>query len=105
MIETKFCFKCGSKIDKEAVICVKCGVMQPSTGANKICGKGKNKLTAGLLGILLGGFGIHKFYLGSSGLGILYILFSWTGISVIIGIIEGIIYLCMTDEEFNSKYN
>ncbi|MBA2874203.1 TM2 domain-containing protein [Thermaerobacillus caldiproteolyticus] len=65
----------------------------------------KNKIVAGLLAILLGGLGIHKFYLGKLGQGILYLLFSWTGIPSIIGFIEGILYLVKSDEKFNQKYN
>ena len=64
----------------------------------------RTKTTAGILGILLGGFGVHKFYLGNIGLGIVYILFSWTTIPALIGLIEGIIYLTMTDEAFREKY-
>ncbi|WP_064468002.1 TM2 domain-containing protein [Lederbergia galactosidilytica] len=51
----------------------------------------KNKVVAGLLGIFLGGFGVHKFYLGQIGLGVVYLLFCWTTIPGIIGFIEGII--------------
>ena len=58
---------------------------------------------AGVLAILLGGLGIHKFYLGKIGLGIVYLLFCWTGIQAIIGLIEGIIYLCSNDENFQLK--
>lgn len=65
---------------------------------------GKNRLVAGLLAILLGGLGLHKFYLGRIGMGILYLLFSWTIIPSIIGIIEGINYLVMTDDAFAYKY-
>lgn len=64
-----------------------------------------NKLTAGLLALFLGGFGIHKFYLGESSSGIWYLLFCWTGITEIIGFIDGIQYLVMSDEEFDRKYN
>jgi TM2 domain-containing membrane protein YozV len=64
-----------------------------------------NKIAAGVLAILLGGIGIHKFYLGQTGRGILYLLFFWTGIPALIGLIEGIIYLTMTDEVFDSKFN
>ena len=67
-------------------------------------GAGKSKIAAGILGILLGAFGVHKFYLGKIGLGILYLLFFWTGIPGIIGLIEGIIYLTMSDEDFRAKY-
>jgi TM2 domain-containing membrane protein YozV len=64
----------------------------------------KSRVTAGILGILLGGFGVHKFYLGKIGMGILYLLFCWTGIPGVVGLIEGIIYLTKTDEEFNRLY-
>ena len=63
-----------------------------------------NKLGAGLFGILLGGFGAHKFYLGQIGMGIVYLLFCWTGIPSIIGLIEGILYLTMNDYEFMERY-
>ena len=66
--------------------------------------KRKSRVTAGVLGILLGGWGIHKFYLGKTGMGILYILFCWTYIPAIAGFIEGISYLCQSDEKFWSKY-
>ena len=64
----------------------------------------RNRVTAGVLAILLGGIGAHKFYLGQSGQGILYLLFCWTGIPLLIGIIEGVIYLSMTEADFQNKY-
>lgn len=64
----------------------------------------KSKVVAGILGILLGGWGIHKFYLGKVGAGILHILFWWTGIPTIIGVIEGIIYLVSDEKTFQQKY-
>lgn len=64
----------------------------------------KSKVTAGVLGILLGGLGIHKFYLNKPGQGVLYLLFCWTGVPAIIGLIEGIIYLCADDQTFYYKY-
>lgn len=65
----------------------------------------KSKTTSGVLGILLGGFGAHKFYLGKHGKGVLYLLTSWTGIPGIIGLIEGIQYLTMDEAKFNEKFN
>lgn len=65
----------------------------------------KNKAVAGILAILLGGIGAHKFYLGNIGMGILYLLFVWTGIPAIIGLIEGITYLCSNDENFQLKHH
>jgi TM2 domain-containing membrane protein YozV len=64
----------------------------------------KSRIAAGVFAIVLGGLGIHKFYLGKVGWGILYILFCWTAIPSIIGFIEGILYLTATDEEFYDKY-
>ena len=64
----------------------------------------KSRITAGILAILLGDFGIHKFYLGKIGQGIVYLIFCWTGIPAIIGLVEGILYLLMKDEEFAQKY-
>lgn len=64
----------------------------------------KNKVVAGILGILLGGLGIHKFYMGQIGMGVLYLVFCWTGIPVIVGFIEGIVYLCSNDHNFQVKH-
>ena len=50
----------------------------------------KDKKVFGLLAILCGGFGIHKFYEGKIGMGFLYLIFCWTFIPAIISLIEGI---------------
>lgn len=65
----------------------------------------KSKVAAGLLAIFLGGLGIHKFYLGKVGMGILYLVFCWTYIPGIIAFVEGIIYLCSNDENFQLKHH
>ena len=64
------------------------------------------KTTAGILAIILGGLGIHKFYLGYTGAGILQLLISIVtcGAGSVIGLAEGIIYLTKTDEEFVATY-
>ena len=65
----------------------------------------QKKLVAGILGILLGGLGIHKFYLGYITAGIIQLVLSFfCGIGGIIGLIEGIIYLVKSDDEFESVY-
>jgi len=51
----------------------------------------KNPTAAVLLALFLGGVGAHKFYMGQIGLGIVYLLFSWTGIPMIIALIEAFI--------------
>lgn len=65
----------------------------------------KSKTSTALLAIFLGGFGIHRFYLGQTLLGILYLLFSWTFIPAFIGLIDFVVFLVMDEEKFNAKYN
>ncbi len=68
------------------------------------------KLSAGLCGILLGCFGIHKFLLGYSNAGIITIVITVVtcgaggAIMGIIGLIEGIVYLTMSDDQFYETY-
>lgn len=64
------------------------------------------KMPAGLCGILLGGFGVHKFILGYTTEGIIQIVLTLVtcGAAGIIGLIEGIIYLTKSDEEFYNTY-
>ena len=73
----------------------------------------KNRFIAALLAIFLGGFGVHKFYLGKWN-GIFYLLLCWTYVPVIIAFIEGVLYLVVstfqrkeisrTPERLCSKY-
>ena len=63
----------------------------------------KSKVVAGILALFFGGLGVHKFYLGKTGSGILYLVFCWTFIPALIGFVEGIIYLCENDENFQLK--
>ena len=65
----------------------------------------KQRTTAIILAWLLGGLGIHRIYLGDTLLGFIYMLFCWTFIPAIIAFIEGIIYACMSDLEFDTRYN
>ncbi|ANC36146.1 MULTISPECIES: TM2 domain-containing protein [Gammaproteobacteria] len=100
MVPTKFCYACGQQIDARAEICPKCGVRQQDA---KVNGK-KSKIAAGIFALFLGGIGVHKFYLGKVGMGILYLIFCWTLLPAIIAFFEGIIYLCTSDEDFAKKY-
>ncbi|MCO4783150.1 MAG: NINE protein [Candidatus Cloacimonetes bacterium] len=65
----------------------------------------KNKLAAAVLAFFLGGFGVHKFYLGRPFMGLLYLLFCWTGIPSFISVIEAVILLISSEEQFHLKYN
>ncbi len=115
-----FCRNCGNSMDNNAAVCIKCGVATgqgvnfcPNCGAQtqpnaSVCtqcgvalsqpipqGEQKSKMTAGLLGILLGGFGVHNFYLGYTGKGIAQIALTLLlcGSGYLWGFIEGIMIL------------
>ncbi len=66
----------------------------------------EKKVVAGILGILLGGLGIHKFYLGYTNAGIIQIVITFCtfGLGGLIGLVEGIIYLTKSDEDFVQTY-
>jgi TM2 domain-containing membrane protein YozV len=72
--------------------------------------RASNKIPAGICGIILGGLGVHKFILGYTGTGLIMLLVSVVSCGTlypvmhIIGIIEGIIYLTKTDDEFVRIY-
>jgi TM2 domain-containing membrane protein YozV len=61
----------------------------------------KDKTVAVLLAFFFGGFGVHRFYLGQTGTGILFLLFFWTFIPAIIAIIDIVKYLTMSDEKWS----
>lgn len=108
------CSECEKEISDRATTCPHCGFpiadnyeatekyRQP---APKVVFKEKKSRSAAiLLAMLLGGIGLHKFYLNKPGQGVLYLLFFWTFIPAIIGFLEGITYLSMTDKAFGEQY-
>lgn len=100
------CRDCAAFISPTAPTCPHCGGRQmvQGGGLGATTASGKNRLVAALLALLVGGVGIHKFYLGRIGWGVVYILFCWTLIPVLISFVEAIVYLCMSDEAFETKY-
>lgn len=113
------CPQCGAPVNETTGVCDYCGTsaakpaaqpQQVSTAqhANMNIEQAnlpvKSKIVAGILALLIGGLGIHKFYLGQAGKGILYILFCWTYIPLILSVIEGITILCSDDAKFQAKY-
>ena len=135
-----FCHNCGSATNPAAVICTSCGaalapppqsnpyvapnyappqshqpLREPHYGGGpNIANANNNRIAAGVLGLLRGAFGIHKFILGYTTEGIIMLLVSvlgsviTCGMSVavmwLIGFIEGIIYLTKTDDQFINEY-
>ena len=124
---SRYCTKCGSINDDTAQYCVACqsplnpvstgyqpmqSVNQGASGAMtdwKAMGADK-KIVTGIVAILLGAFGIHKFLLGYTTEGIIMLVISVVScgflaiVPCVIGIIEGIMYLTKSDEEFVRTY-
>lgn len=114
-----FCPQCGTQVDDQATFCPNCGAAQrpvgsgtelppqpdPMTGqaAPPVYGaEYKSKIVAALLGIFLGGLGIHRFYLGYTGIGVVQLVLGLAGVvtcgatsivSALWGLIEGILIL------------
>ncbi|HWB76655.1 MAG TPA: NINE protein [Nannocystaceae bacterium] len=65
----------------------------------------KDKSTAAILALFMGGIGVHKFYLGRIGAGIVYLIFSLTFVPALLGLIDFFILALMDQDEFNRRYN
>ena len=121
---TRYCTKCGAINDDMATYCTTCQSplspistgYQPLQSVNqgaltdwKALG-GDKKILAGILAIVVGGLGIHKFVLGYTTEGVIMLLISVLScgilaiIPTVIGIIEGIMYLTKSDEDFVRTY-
>lgn len=93
-----YCFNCGKKVNENQDVCLNCGVnLRKNKKIDNV--NGKSKITAGILGIFLGCYGVHNFYLGYNGKAIaqllitLLSLFLLSWVSAIWGLIEGILIL------------
>lgn len=117
---TRYCTKCGAVNDEAAQYCSNCQApltpvsigYQPMQSVNsgamtdwKALGADK-KITAGICAILVGWLGVHKFVLGYTTEGVIQLALGVIscGLTSIISIIEGIIYLTKSDEEFVRTY-
>lgn len=97
---TKHCPSCGSVIDSAAADCPRCGVRQPDA----VYREPKSRPIAILLALLLGSFGIHRFYVGPTSWGVAYLIFFWTGIPGLLAWLEAIYWLTRSDAEWAQKY-
>ena len=113
------CPNCGAPLTN-SVACDYCGITLPKSPIpNKVqtaynssqnnysqyvSNSSKDKTTAALLALLLGGLGIHYFYLNKPIAGLIFLLLCWTWIPMIVALAQGIMMLTMTEEQFNVKY-
>ncbi len=81
------CGNCGAAVAPGAAVCLNCGVALETNGV-KPAGTAvpKSKIAAGLLGIFVGAFGVHNFYLGYTGKAVAQVLMS--GVSIILTLIS-----------------
>ena len=121
---TRYCTKCGAINDEMAQYCTTCQApltsvstgYQPMQSVNqgaltdwKALG-GDKKIVAGILGILVGSLGVHKFILGYTTEGLIMLLCTVLTCGIlgvvmsVVGIVEGIMYLTKTDEDFVRTY-
>ena len=121
---TRYCTKCGAINDEMAQYCTTCQAplssvstgYQPMQAVNpgamtdwKALGADK-KIVAGVLAILVGSLGVHKFMLGYTTEGIIMLLVTVLTCGIagvvmsVVGIVEGIMYLTKSDEEFVRTY-
>ena len=98
-----FCHGCAKPLHVSAVACPSCGAPQRKRAESTVSESEKSKVTAGVLALLLGGLGIHKFYTGAWGWGIVYIVLCWTYVPALVALGEGSRYLVLSKEEFARK--
>jgi TM2 domain-containing membrane protein YozV len=89
------CAECGKEVSDVARKCPNCGFTSSTFSGSK------SKGLAIVLALFLGGLGIHKFYLGKTGQGFLYLIFFWTFIPAILGVIDAIILATRNERQFS----
>ena len=89
------CAECGKDVSDAARSCPNCGFSSGAFSGTK------SKGLAIVLALFLGGLGIHKFYLGKIGLGFLYLIFFWTFIPAILGVVDAIVLATRSEREFS----
>lgn len=105
------CVRCGTSLRGEWAargICVECegkgrSLVQRKSGL--VLAEPKSRSVAALTAFFLGGLGTHRFYLGDAFAGIFYLFFCWTLIPSVIGMIEGIRFAMMDEDEFHLRYS
>ena len=65
----------------------------------------KEKSMAAILAFFLGGLGGHHFYLGNTGRGLLYAATCWSFIPSLVALVEAVLFISMSNDDFNRKYN
>jgi len=99
-----YCYKCGTQIDDEAIVCPQCGCATKNYNPRKTSAANvseKSRLVALLLCIFLGILGVHRFYIGKIGTGVVWLL--TVGCLGIGTLIDLIMIACGTMKDFEGK--
>lgn len=89
-----FCKSCGKELPDGTKFCPDCGTSQNVTAESSDVSK-RSRAVAALLAFFLGALGIHRFYVGKTGTGILQILLTFCfGIGAIWAFIDFIMIVC-----------
>lgn len=103
------CSECSKEVSDTAGSCPGCGApinkSQAFSQQPIVIKAPKSRSLSVVLALFLGSLGIHKFYLNRPGWGVIYFIFCWTFIPAILGFIEALNYLFMSDQAFQSKYS
>lgn len=96
---TGYCPNCGNAVAPGAAVCLHCGAAVNGAVPGVAVPGAKSKMAAGLLGIFLGGLGVHNFYLGFTGKAVAQLLISVLSCGILYiasqiwGLVEGILIL------------
>jgi len=96
------CPECKTEVSTESAACPKCGY--PIKRQSIQLKRNLSRTAAGLIALFFGGIGINYFYLGKPVIGIFCVLFCWTFVPAIVGVIQGIYLLAISDERFQIEY-
>ncbi len=98
---SKFCPECGAIFDEEEL--EECAVKEDVAAIDPTWPH-RSKTLAAIFAIFFGWAGIHHFYLGQPKKGLAYLLFCWTGVTELLGIIDGVKYLKADDMSFQMDH-
>ncbi|TFH29596.1 MAG: TM2 domain-containing protein [Promethearchaeota archaeon] len=122
---THYCPNCSSKVNPDELFCQYCGCQlehtlskplksskqHPSVNTSQnpnsepFDGLPKYRVVAAFLAIVFGTFSVHKFYLNKTRSGFVRLLFFWTGVPTVWGLIDALLYLTDSEENFQLRIN
>ncbi len=121
----RFCPNCSSRVNPHESFCQYCGnqleytLKKPKKSSKQQSaesasptqdfapyeGLPKYRVVAAFLAVIFGTFSVHKFYLNKTRIGIIRLIFFWSGIPTFLGLIEGLLYLTDSDKNFQYRIN